>query len=163
MSTLRSFVPTPHHVASLYRLVLGLLIGCHGASTLFGVFGGAQGTGHTVSPLQWPGGVAALIQLVGGALVLVGLITRPAALAVSGSMAYAYFDVHQKHAVLPIQNGGELAALFCWGFLLVAILGPGPWSLDALIRRLRGAEPAVEVPRLLEPVAAGRATVSQEV
>lgn len=141
MRTLRSLVPTDRHFASLYRLVLGLLISCHGAATLFGVFGGAQGTGHTVSPLQWPGGVAALIQLVGGLLVMVGLATRPAAVLVSGSMAYAYFDVHQRHALLPIQNGGELAALFCWGFLLVAILGAGPWSLDALIKRVRGHEP----------------------
>jgi len=138
---LRSLVPTDRHVTSLYRLVLGLLISCHGASSLFGVFGGSQGTGHTVSALQWPGGVAALIQLVGGLLVFVGLATRPAAVIVSGAMAYAYFDVHQRHALLPIQNGGELAALFCWGFLLVAILGPGPWALDALIKRVRGAEP----------------------
>ena len=140
MRTLRSLVPTDRHFASLYRLVLGLLISCHGAATLFGLFGGAQGTGHTVSPLQWPGGVAALIQLVGGLLVLVGLATRPAAVLVSGSMAYAYFDIHQRHALLPIQNGGELAALFCWGFLLVAIIGAGPLSLDALIKRVRGTQ-----------------------
>jgi putative oxidoreductase len=154
VSTLRSLVPTDRHFASLYRLVLGLLISCHGAATLFGVFGGAQGTGHTVPPLQWPGGVAALIQLAGGLLVLFGLATRPAAVIVSGSMAYAYFDVHQRHALLPIQNGGEPAALFCWGFLLVAILGAGPWSLDALVKRARGG--ASGLPRATAGQAAAR-------
>lgn len=126
------FLSFERQVASLYRAVLGLLITCHGASSLFGAFGG-----HTISATHWPTGFAALIQLVGGAFVLVGLATRPAAVLVSGSMAYAYFDVHQRHAVMPIQNGGELAVLFCWGFLLVAMLGPGPWSLDALIARVR--------------------------
>ena len=47
-------------------------------------------------------------------------------------MAYAYFTVHAEHALLPIQNGGELAVLFCWSFFLLAITGPGPWSVDAL-------------------------------
>ena len=55
-------------------------------------------------------------------------------------MAYAYFTVHVRHGLFPIENGGELAALFCWGFLMVAILGPGPLSLDALISRMRGSE-----------------------
>lgn len=126
------------YLTSLYRIVLGLLIACHGASSLFGWFGGATGTGKTISPTQWPGGVAALIQLVCGVLVLAGLATRAAAVMLSGAMAYAYFDVHQKHAVLPIQNGGELAALFSWGFLMVAILGPGSLSLDTILRRSRG-------------------------
>jgi putative oxidoreductase len=135
------------HLTSIYRTVLGLLIACHGASTLFGWFGGAVGTGKTVSPTQWPGGVAALIQLVCGLLVMVGLGTRVAAVMLSGAMAYAYFDVHQKNAVLPIQNGGELAALFSWGFLMIAVLGPGAWSLETALRRGRSkagsGQPAV--------------------
>jgi putative oxidoreductase len=126
------------YLISLYRIVLGLLIACHGASTLFGVFGGAVGTGKTVSPTVWPGGVAALIQLVCGLLVLFGLGTRAAAVVLSGSMAYAYFTVHQKHALLPIENGGEPAALFSWGFVMIAILGPGNWSLDGIVSRVRG-------------------------
>jgi putative oxidoreductase len=126
------------HLTSLYRVVLGLLIACHGASTLFGVFGGAVGTGKTISPTQWPSGTAALIQLVCGTLILLGLATRAAAVLMSGAMAYAYFTVHQTHALLPIQNGGEPAALFSWGFLMIAILGPGSWSLDAFVRRARG-------------------------
>jgi len=144
---MRNALSLNQYLVSLYRIVLGLLISCHGASTLFGFFGGSLGTGKTVSPTQWPGGTAALIQLVCGLLILLGLATRPAAVLLSGAMAYAYFSVHQKHALLPIQNGGELAALFCWGFLLIAFIGAGPWSADAALARLRGrsgaAQPAV--------------------
>jgi putative oxidoreductase len=128
------------HITSLYRAVLGLLFTCHGAASLFGILGGASGTGGSISPLHWPDGIAALIELVGGILVLVGLATRTSAVICSGSMAYAYFTVHVHHGLFPIQNGGELAALFSWGFLMVAILGPGPLSLDATIGRLRGSE-----------------------
>ena len=128
------------HAISLYRAVLGLLFACHGAASLFGIFGGAAGTGGTLSPLHWPDGTAALIELVGGVLVLVGLATRTSAVVSSGSMAYAYFTVHIHHGLFPIENGGELAALFCWGFLMVAILGPGPLSLDVAIGRLRATD-----------------------
>ncbi len=141
---MRNALSLNQHLTSVYRIVLGLLISCHGASTLFGFFGGSLGTGKTVSPTQWPGGTAALIQLVCGLLVLVGLATRPAAVLLSGAMAYAYFSVHQKHALLPIQNGGEPAALFCWGFLMIAILGAGPWSADAALARLRGRSGATQ-------------------
>ncbi|WP_431942698.1 DoxX family protein [Micromonospora marina] len=124
-------------VLSLFRIVTGVLFLCHGAASIFGVFGGNPATGGTVPFATWPGWWAALIQLVCGALVLVGLFTRPAALLASGSMAYAYFVVHQPDHLMPMQNGGELAALFCWSFLLVAVLGPGSWALDALLARRR--------------------------
>ncbi|MBM0259459.1 DoxX family protein [Micromonospora sp. 4G55] len=129
---------------SLFRMVIGLLFLCHGLSSLFGVLGGARGTGESLPAGQWPGWWAALIQAVCGALVLVGLLTRPAALLASGSMAYAYFVVHQPDGLLPIRNGGELAALFCWAFALVVVLGPGSWALDRLIgrRRAGAATPA---------------------
>ncbi|GAA2718420.1 DoxX family protein [Micromonospora olivasterospora] len=131
-------------VLSLFRMVVGLLFLFHGLSSLFGVFGGARGTGQAVPVGQWPGWWAALIQAVCGALVLVGLLTRPAALVASGSMAYAYFVVHQPDGLLPLRNGGELAALFCWSFVLVAVLGPGGWALDTL--RGRRAAPTVPSP-----------------
>lgn len=150
---MRNALSLNQHLTSLYRIVLGLLISCHGASTLFGLFGGSLGTGKTVSPTQWPGGTAALIQLVCGLLILMGLATRPAAVLLSGSMAYAYFSVHQKHALLPIQNGGEPAALFCWGFLMIAILGPGPLSLDAVVARLRDKSGAAQPVAEAQPVA----------
>jgi putative oxidoreductase len=132
---LRLMVP----VTSLFRLVVGLLFTLHGAASLFGVFGGNRGSGNALPVGEWPSWWAALIQLVCGVLVVVGLATRPAAVLASGSMAYAYFTVHQPNALLPLQNGGETAAMFCWSFLLIAALGPGPWSLDALLRR-RSAE-----------------------
>ncbi|MEN3609611.1 DoxX family protein [Plantactinospora sp. ZYX-F-223] len=131
-------------VTTLFRIVLGLLFAMHGAASLFGIFGGNRGSGEAVAIGTWPGWYAALIQLVGGLLVLVGLSTRPAAIICSGSMAYAYFVVHQPDALLPLNNGGETAALFCWSFLLVAALGAGRWSLDAALARRRGVaqEPA---------------------
>ncbi|MDH6135554.1 putative oxidoreductase [Kitasatospora sp. MAA4] len=119
------------HVQGLLRIVTGLLFACHGAASVLGVFGGAHGT--TLPVGQWPGWWAALIQLVGGALVLLGLGTRSAALLCSGSMAYAYFTVHQEHALWPIQNGGELSVLFCWIFLSIAVTGPGSLALDGLL------------------------------
>jgi putative oxidoreductase len=125
------------YALSLNRLVLGLLFATHGVAALFGVLGGAVPQGGSISPWLWPYGTAALVQFVGGSLVFLGLATRPAAVLSSGSMAYAYFTVHAKVALLPAQNGGDEAVLFCWAFLLVALFGPGPLSLDALIGRLR--------------------------
>jgi|SRR4051794_21029257 len=121
---------------SLYRIVIGFLMACHGASTLTDFPVKAVG-GHTSSPTDWPGGVAGLLQLVFGLLVMIGLGTRISAVILSGTMAYAYFDVHQKHALLPMANGGEPAALFSWAFLMIAIVGGGPLALDALVARWR--------------------------
>ncbi|WP_374939726.1 DoxX family protein [Streptomyces sp. UH6] len=121
------------YVLALFRFVTGLLFACHGAASLFGVLGGAHGTGGTVPAGSWPGWYAALIQFAGGTLVLLGFGTRTAALICSGSMAYAYFTVHQPRALWPLQNGGEPAALFCWSFLLLAVTGPGALSLGALL------------------------------
>jgi putative oxidoreductase len=120
-------------VPALFRIVVGLLFLLHGSASMFGVFGGSRGTGEAIPAGQWPGWYAALIQVVGGALVVSGLGTRIAAVICSGSMAYAYFVVHQPAALFPHTNGGETAALFCWSFLLIAVLGPGRWSLDALL------------------------------
>lgn len=121
-------------VLSLFRVVVGLLFVCHGAATLFNVLGGPHG-GPPPHVGQWPGWWAALIQFAAGAFVLFGLGTRVAALLCSGSMAYAYFTVHQEKSLLPIQNGGEPAVMFCWSFLLIALFGAGPWALDALFSR----------------------------
>ncbi|NYI03738.1 DoxX family protein [Allostreptomyces psammosilenae] len=120
-------------VLALYRMVAGLLFACHGAATLFDVLGGPHGEAPGAG--EWPGWWAAVIQLVGGALVVAGLGTRLAATICSGSMAYAYFVVHQPDGLLPIENGGEAAAMFCWSFLLITFLGPGRWSADALMGR----------------------------
>ncbi|WP_327639740.1 DoxX family protein [Kribbella sp. NBC_00482] len=112
-------------VIAVFRIVVGFLFATHGAAALFGVLGTEQ-----VGAFVWPSWWAALIQTIGGALVMVGLGTRYAALLCSGSMAYAYFSVHQAGALLPVQNGGEKAALFCFAFLLIAVLGNGAWSVQ---------------------------------
>jgi putative oxidoreductase len=126
-------------VTTLFRIVLGLLFAIHGASSLFGVFGGSRGSGEAIAVGTWPGWWAALIQFVGGLLVIAGLGTRVVAIICSGSMAYAYFVVHQPDALLPLNNGGELSALFCWSFLLIAALGPGKWSVDSILAQRRTA------------------------
>lgn len=129
---------------SVFRLVTGLLFSLHGAGTVLGLFGGNQGSGQALPAGQWPGWWAGLIQLACGILVMAGLFTRPAAVLASGSMAYAYFTVHQPHALLPTQNGGVAPALYAWTFLAIAVLGAGPWSLDAMwrARTAPSAEPA---------------------
>ncbi|MGA5298796.1 DoxX family protein [Nucisporomicrobium flavum] len=141
----------PHRYAapmwSLFRIVVGFLFMCHGLATVFGVLGGNRGTGQALEAGTWPGWYAGVIQLVCGALVLAGLGTRPAAILASGSMAYAYFTVHQPEALMPIQNGGVTPALYAWSFLMIAVLGAGPWSLDALIARRRGAAEPVPADR----------------
>ncbi|WP_030386639.1 DoxX family protein [Streptomyces sp. NRRL S-241] len=120
------------YALGLFRIVTGLLFACHGAASLFGVLGGAHG-GGTVAVGAWPGWYAAVIQLVAGALVLVGAGTRSAAFIASGSMAYAYFTAHQPDALFPIQNSGESSALYCWAFLLLVFTGPGAFALDRLL------------------------------
>jgi putative oxidoreductase len=130
-------------VWALFRVVVGLLFALHGASTVFGVFGGHRGSGHAAPTGTWPDWYAGIIELVCGLLVLVGLLTVPAGILASGSMAYAYFTVHQPHALLPLQNGGDAPALFCWAFLAIAVVGPGPWSVDGM-RRPRAKSPAYQ-------------------
>ncbi len=143
---------TAPHALALFRVVTGLLFACHGASSLFGVLGGAMGQGGTVPTGSWPGWYAAVIQLAGGILVMLGLGTRAAALVSSGSMAYAYFSVHQAAALWPIQNGGESAAMYSWAFLLIVFTGPGTWALDRVFFGGREQEAAPSAQR--EPSAA---------
>lgn len=140
-----------HVVWPLFRVVIGLLFTCHGLASLFGVLGGRGGTGESVPVGTWPGWYAALIQLVCGLLVLVGLLTRPAAILASGSMAYAYFVVHQPNGLMPIENGGVTPALYSWTFLLIAVFGAGAWSVDGLIGSRRGRT-VTSVEKVAEPV-----------
>ena len=107
-----------------FRIVVGFLFLCHGAQKLFGAFGGHQ-TLHP--PLML---AAAVIEFGGGLLVLLGLAARFAALICSGEMAVAYFTVHQHRGLLPIQNGGEPAVLFCFAFLLIACYGSGKFAVQ---------------------------------
>jgi putative oxidoreductase len=76
-------------------------------------------------------GLAGILELVGGAAIVLGLFTRPVAFILSGQMAVAYFMAHASQGFYPILNGGELAILYCFAFLYLAAAGAGPWSLDA--------------------------------
>lgn len=122
------------HAVAAFRVVIGLLFTLHGATGLFGVPAAMPGR----MPFgTWPGWYASVIQLAVGVLVLVGLATRPAALLGSGSMAFAYFTVHQPQALLPMQNGGELAVLLCWSLLAIAAVGPTTFALSNTLRARR--------------------------
>jgi putative oxidoreductase len=116
------------HEAKVYaalRIVTGFLFLCHGLSKLFGfpVAPPAGAPGFVV----W---VAGTIELVGGALVMIGLFTRPAAFLCSGLMACAYWMAHGFQALLPIANQGELAVLYCFVFLYISARGTGTWSVE---------------------------------
>ena len=117
-------------VYALFRIVAGFLFIFHGLQK-FGMFGGQA------MPLASLMGVAAIIEVVGGLLIMIGLFTRPAAFIASGEMAAAYFMAHQPKGALPILNAGELAVLFCFAFLYIATRGAGIWSADATMRRAR--------------------------
>ncbi len=116
------------------RSIISFLFACHGAKILLGVLGGIDQHGATASVGSWPIWWAGVIELVGGALVLIGLFTRPGAVLCSGAMAFAYFTVHQPQGALPLQNHGELAVLYCLTFLLIAILGPGRFALETMLQ-----------------------------
>jgi putative oxidoreductase len=120
-------------IYALTRIVVGFLFLCHGVQKLGLAFSGAA---LPMPPgLFWP---TALIESIGGALVMAGLFAGPAAFLCSGQMAVAYFMAHQPKGLLPLQNQGELAVLYCWAFLLIASRGSGIWSVDAA----RGRGPA---------------------
>lgn len=116
---------------SVLRIVAALLFMSHGMQKILG-FPVAP---HAPIPLFSLIGVAGLLELVGGALLLLGLFTRPVAFVLSGEMAFAYFLAHAPHGFWPLVNRGELAALYSFLFLYLAFAGGGPWSVEALTRR----------------------------
>lgn len=116
---------------SLLRMAAGLMFIMHGGQKYFGWFGGVDGQGGTVELVSLYG-LAGMLELVGGTLILVGLLTKPVAFVLSGQMAVAYFMAHLPNGFWPIENRGEPAALFSFIFLFLAFNGAGPWSLDAI-------------------------------
>jgi len=115
---------------TLLRVVTGFLFLQHGGQKLFGWFGG-----HPIDSLASQFGVAGVLELVGGTLIMLGLFTQPVAFLLSGEMAVAYFQMHQPRGAMPIQNRGEVVVLFCFIYLFFAAHGAGPFSLDAMRRR----------------------------
>ena len=122
MSFLRPYEP---QIYALMRIVTGFLFLWHGMQKLFG-FPGEMPPG-VPGFIIW---IAGPIEFVGGILVMIGLFTRPAAFLSSGLMAFAYWMGHGTKALLPFQNGGEPAVLYCFVFLYIAARGAGMWSVD---------------------------------
>ena len=120
---LQSFAPQAY---ALLRIVTGFLFLWHGSQKLLGF----PPSSHDAVP-AFITYVAGSIELFGGILVMIGLFTHPAAFLCSGFMAAAYWMAHGMQALLPIQNQGEPAALYCFVFLFISAHGAGIWSADA--------------------------------
>jgi putative oxidoreductase len=117
---------------TVFRVMFGLLFLCHGLSTLIGwpaPFSAPVG--------QWPDYYAGWIETITGALVTLGLFTRPAAFVACGEMAVAYFTVHLRQGFFPINNHGEAAVMYCFAFFLLIFAGGGAYALDARRGRWR--------------------------
>ena len=117
---------------SVFRIVVGLLFMLHGTQKMFG---------FPPSQMQMPPfnlmsqfGIAGVLETFGGALIVLGLLTRPVAFLLAGEMAVAYFMGHQPGGTWPVQNGGVPAVLFCFAFLYIASRGSGVWSVDSIFR-----------------------------
>lgn len=126
---------------SVLRIVAALIFMLHGTQKLFGFpprMGGAPGP--EVFSLLW---IGAILELVGGALLILGLFTRPVAFVLSGEMAVAYWMFHHPRNLFPTLNGGDAAILYCFVFLFLAAAGGGVWSLDRVLRRNQVPEGAV--------------------
>jgi putative oxidoreductase len=120
---------TPRALAAL-RIVSGYLFIHHGTAKLLGIPHQEMFDNLQLFSLM---GLAGVIELVGGALLIIGLFTRISAFIMSGEMAFAYFMAHAPHGhvLTPMLNGGEMAVMFCFVFLFIAAAGPGAWSVDS--------------------------------
>ncbi|MGA9869352.1 MAG: DoxX family protein [Acetobacteraceae bacterium] len=134
-ATLRLESPWQPYALSLLRFVVGLCFLQHGLSKLVGFPVVASLPAH-LPPVEV---IAGFIETIGGVLVVLGLLTRPAAFIMSGEMAVGYFMIHNPRSFFPLLNGGEAAVLFCFVFLYLATAGGGPISLDRLIASRRAA------------------------
>ena len=121
----RAFAP---HLLSVLRIVTGFLFMAHGGQKLLG-FPAPMSKPVELMSLM---GLAGTLELFGGALVLVGLFTRPVAFVLSGEMAFAYFMAHAPQSFWPLLNRGDAPVLYCFVFLYLTAAGAGPWSLDRL-------------------------------
>jgi putative oxidoreductase len=120
-------------VLSILRIVAALLFIEHGTQKIFDFPHSATHMPYVLATLV--PGLAGLIETIGGLLLLFGLFARPAAFIMSGEMAVAYFMGHFPRSPFPLLNGGGEAVLYCFVFLYLAFAGPGPWSLDAALRK----------------------------
>jgi putative oxidoreductase len=126
------------YMLSVLRIVAALLFIEHGTMKLFGFPPSGEAARGGLGTLIL---FAALIETIGGLLLLVGLFTRPAAFIMSGEMAVAYFMAHAPHGFFPAVNRGDAAILFCFIFLYVFFAGPGAWSIDGARESSRSEAP----------------------
>ncbi|HWL71073.1 MAG TPA: DoxX family protein [Geminicoccus sp.] len=117
---------------SILRIVAALLFFEHGTQKLLGF--PPHESPPAVMSMSW---IAGLLELVGGAFLILGLFTRPVAFILSGEMAFAYWIAHAPRSFFPVLNGGDAAILYCFVFLYLVFAGPGPWSIDAMRARDR--------------------------
>jgi putative oxidoreductase len=115
-------------IQGFFRIIVGFLFLQHGTAKLLGIPHVAMFDHLQIFSLL---GLAGILELFGGVLVLIGLLTRPVAFILSGEMAFAYFIGHAPKGFLPILNQGELAVLYCFAFLYLAFAGAGALSIDA--------------------------------
>lgn len=135
MADLNTFYATwTPRLLSVLRIIAGFLFIWHGSQKMFGFPPMPPApTTEPIPPIVMTMiQIAGVMELFGGLLILVGLLTRPVAFLLSGLMAVAYFMAHAPQGFLPLQNGGETAVLYCFIFLFLAVAGGGEWSLDRL-------------------------------
>ena len=118
---------------SILRIITALLFLHHGTSKILGF----PYTSMSFPPPWTQFWMAGMLELVGGTLLLIGFLTRPVAFLLAGEMAVAYWMIHAPESFWPVVNRGEAAILFCFIFLYVVFAGPGPWSVDAVMRKRR--------------------------
>jgi putative oxidoreductase len=123
------------YLLSILRIVAALLFFEHGTQKLFGYPPGQPYTGFPNFSLL---GIAGMLEVAGGLLLLLGLFTRPVAFIMCGEMAYAYFRVHIHRSFFPINNAGEITVALCFIFLYLSAAGPGPLALSHLLKQKRG-------------------------
>jgi len=129
METMAAWAP---RALSVLRIITGLMIIEHGTAKLIGF--PVVPAFANLKPLSLLG-AAGFIELIGGALLILGLLTQPAAFILSGEMAVAYFMVHAPKSFYPLVNGGTLAIIYCFACLYLSTAGAGPWSVDAATKR----------------------------
>ena len=115
---------------SVLRIMAALLFMAHGTMKLLGF-----PASEAVPPAFSMGWIAGVLELIGGAMLVVGFLTRPTAFILSGLMAAAYFIAHAPQSFFPVLNSGDAAILYCFVFLYFVFAGPGPWSVDAARNR----------------------------
>ncbi|MDO5612677.1 MAG: DoxX family protein [Paracoccus sp. (in: a-proteobacteria)] len=123
---LTTYAPT---MRSVLRIMAALIFMAHGTQKILGF---PAGMSPDAFSLSWISGV---MELIGGALLVIGLFTRPVAFLLSGLMAFAYFIAHAPQSFFPVLNGGDAAILYCFVFLYLVFAGPGPISVDAATGR----------------------------